>query len=776
MIRRQPHLRILLKIAKKSPYFSKNLHTHNHARHPFDKMRHPDPSTASLRGSMLASLHRNDSLHALEIFKKQLQLGCLGNVDEVAVALAFKACKGDIVLGSQIHRFAVVSGFDSRTSVANSLMNMYCKSGEVDRALCIFQDLIEPDVVSWNTVLSGFRRSDDAFDFARRMNGSGVRFDAVTFTTALAFCSRDEEFTFGVQLHSLILKFALDCEVFVGNALISMYSRWGRLVEARRVFEEMPERDMVSWNAIISGYTQEGNYGLEAVSMFVEMVQEGVEVDHVSFTGALSACGHEQNLELGRQIHGLSIKRGCEKHISVSNVLMSTYSKCEVYGDAVLVFQNMEDRNVVSWTTMISIDEKDAVSLFNEMRADGVYPNDVTFIGLIHALTNRELVDEGKMVHGFCMRSGFLLESNVCNSLITMYAKFKLMEDSIKVFEELDYREMISWNALISGYAQNGMCQESIQTFFSALVECKPNQYSFGSVLSAIGTAENVSLKHGQRCHSQLVKLGLNTDPIVSGALLDMYAKRGSICESERVSSETPQRSPLSWTTIISAHARHGDYESVIKWFKEMEKQGIRPDSITFLSVLTACGRKGMVDMGRFLFESMVNDHHIEPSAEHYSCMVDMLGRSGRLEEAEELINCIPGGPGLSVLQSLLGACRIHGNLDIGERVADALVEMQPTDSGSYVLMSNLYAAKGQWDKAANVRRGMRHKGVIKEVGFSWVDVGNIDSLTLHGFSSGDKSHPQSEKICRMADFLGFEMKSLREGTRVRELSLQNFL
>ncbi|PQQ20264.1 pentatricopeptide repeat-containing protein [Prunus yedoensis var. nudiflora] len=243
----------------------------------------------------------------------------------------------------------------------------------------------------------------------------------------------------------------------------------------------------------------------------------------------------------------------------------------------------MNDCTVVSWTTMISIDKEDAIFLYNEMRLDGVYPNDVTFVGLIHAISIRKLVEEGEMIHGFCIKTGFLSKHDVCNSLITMYAKFESMPDSIKVFEELNCREIISWIALISG-------------------------------------------------------LGLETGPIIAAALLDMYAKQGSICESKRVFSETPHKSQFAWTAIISAYAGHGDNDSVIELFKEMEKEGVKPDSVTFLSILAACSRNGMVEMGRHLFHSMVKEYHIEPSPQHYSSMVDMLGRAGKLEKAEELI------------------------------------------------------------------------------------------------------------------------------------------
>ncbi|CAI0389447.1 unnamed protein product [Linum tenue] len=745
MIARQPTLKAIQLIAEQRSTAVVNPQPLNNAHQLFDK-----------------SPHR---AWALQIFRSHFQLGRRGTINEVTITLSLKACNGDPFWGSQIHGISVTSGLWPCITVANSLMNLYCKAGDFSKSLCIFERLADPDTVSWNTVLSGFRRSEDALCFACRMNSNGVVFDPVTYTTALSFCSRNEEFHFGLQLHSSIVKSGLDCETFVGNALISMYCRWERLSEARRMFDEMPSKDLVSWNAIISGYSQGGIQGLEAISMFIETIRRGIDPDHVLLTGTVSACGHEKNLELGRQIHGFSLKRGYGKHVSVGNVLISTYSKCDRVEEAVLVFRNMNERNVVSWTTMISINEEAAVSLFDEMRLDNVPPNHVTFVGLLHAVTVHDLVEQGKKIHGACLKLGFSLEPNVCNSLITMYAKFKSTDESKRAFDELDHREIITWNALISGYAQNGLSQAAIQTFLSAVTEVKPNQYTFGSVLSAIGAAEDVSLRHGKRCHSQIIKLGLNTDPVVSSALLDMYAKRGSMFESERVFSEAPQRTQVSWTSMISAYSRHGDYQSVMTWFNQMLAEQVEPDSITFLSVLTTCGRKGMIDTGRKLFDSMVQDYRIEPSPEHYSCMVDMLGRAGRLEEAEEMVNRIPGGPGLSVLQSLLGSCRTYGNVELGEKAAEGLLEMEQKDSGTYVLMANLYAEKGQWEKASRFKRAMREEGVLKKIGFSWVDVDHAadGSLALHGFSSGDMTHPMAEEIHGLAEFVGLEMKFLRE-------------
>uniref|UniRef100_A0A7N0TRN9 Pentatricopeptide repeat-containing protein n=2 Tax=Kalanchoe fedtschenkoi TaxID=63787 RepID=A0A7N0TRN9_KALFE len=739
---------------KRSNRLSRSLHTSSVLAHQmFDRI--PQPHSFPL-------IPKNHEFDAIEAFRTQLHLGMPQNIDEIAVSRALKGCRGDPKLGCQIHAFAIASGLDSFLTVCNSLMNMYFKSANFDMGLCIFEGMSCPDIVSWNTVLSGSQDSASAFRLAVRMNEFGVGFDAVTCTTVLSFCSISEEFLFGLQTHCLIAKRGLGCDVFVGNSLMSFYFKWRWVEDGKRVFDEMPNRDFVSWNAVISGYAQDGNHGHEAIRSFLEMAREGMMLDHVSFTGVVSACGHEVQLEAGKQIHGLALKRGCGAHVSVGNVLISMYSKCEAVDDAKLVFEKMCERNVVSWTTMISIDDEAAVSLYKYMLADGVSPNDVTFIGLIHAISNQSLVKEGSMVHGHCTKAGFLSELNVCNSFVTMYAKFEFMAEAVKVFEEISYREIETWNTLISGYAQNGMSQESVEAFYSAMRVSRPTQYTFGSVLNAIADAEAISLQHGQICHSYIIKIGFSLDPIVCGALLDMYAKRGDISEAQKVFNELSHRSQFSYTGIISAYASHGDLNSVMTLFNQMEEEGVRPDSITFLSVLALCGRLGMVDLGHKIYDTMLRGHKIEPSPEHYSCMVDMLGRAGRLKEAELFVSRIPGGPGLSVLQSLLGSCRTHKNVGMGERVADQLIGMEPTESGSYVLMSNLYAENGEWEKAAKVRRAMREQGVRKEIGFSWVDVGGggiDDSLRLHGFSSSDMSHPRSGDICYMASFVDYEMK-----------------
>lgn len=696
-------------------------------------------------------------------------------LEPAEVAFSLKSCvRGDRPrTAAQIHAVVVAAGLGRHTTVCNALMNFYCKTGRFGEALQIFHAMPHRDVVSWNTVLSGFPCSEDALSFAVTMARSGVVFDAVTFTTALAFTSDLDDDGggggggFGLQLHSQVVKTGFESDTFVGNALISAYAKTGLLEEADRVFGEMAERDLVSWNALISGYAQEENCWARAVEVFVAMTREGLAADHVSLSSALAACGHERSLRMGRQVHGMAVKRRHDKGASVSNVLMSMYAKCGSTDCARRVFQDVEERNVVSWTTMISIDAGEALALFKEMLLDGVEPNIVTFVALISAVASSEpSARSGEAIHGFCFKAGVAGSRNVCNSLVTMYAKWGSMEASRRLFDGIgSVEDAVSWNALISGYAQNGMCEEALRAFSSMMMtsRCRPNEFTFGSLVSAVASAEEtVCSTYGQRCHCLALKMGLDEGEHLTGALIDMYSKRGSVDGARKLFHQAPKKSLISWTAMISAEARHANYMGVVDLFEAMAANGVSPDQLTFLAVLTACGHGGMVDRGCQVFRSMVDGHGIEPTGEHYSAVVDMLGRAGRLEEAERLVGAIPGGAGLSALQSLLGACRVHGDGAMAARAADALLSMGPAaeSGGTYVLLSNIYAEMGDWGKVAKVRKAMRDSGVRKEVGFSWVDCGGGG---VHRFSSADKTHPLAEDVHWMAWFMGLQMRPLMD-------------
>ncbi|KQK14723.2 hypothetical protein BRADI_1g18310v3 [Brachypodium distachyon] len=650
-----------------------------------------------------------------------------------------------------LHGLAIASGLDAFSFVTNSLAARYAKSASsFPSAAKVFHTARARDVSSYNTILSALPDRGEALAFAAWMLRRGEA-DGVWIVR---------------QLHALASRSGLVADVFVGNALVTAYSRGALLGAARRVFDEMPARDLVSWNAMICGLAQDGDCPTEVILVFLRLLKDGgaaVRPDRISVCSVIPACGSEGKIELGRQVHSFTVKLGVEGKVSIGNVLVAMYYKSGAAGCARKLLKSMDERDVISWTTAISMDgEEDAIELFNGMRQDGVPPNEVTFVALMSALAAGCPARYGQMIHTVCLKTGVSDEAAAANSLITMYAKLRRMDDARTVFDRMPRPEIIAWNALISGYAQNELCNEALQVF-SCMVRClRPNETTFASVLSAVTAVETVSMAYGEMYHCQSLKLGLKVSEYVSGALIDMYAKRGSLEESRKAFDVTVHRSLIAWTAIISAHAKHGNYDTVMNLFDDMVCSGVAPDGVVLLSVLTACRHSGAVNTGREIFDSMPAEHHVEPWPEHYACVIDMLGRAGRLEEAEELMLQMPTGPSVSALQSLLGACRIHGNTSIAERVAGILTETEPTESGAYVLLSNIYAEKGDWGGVAKVRREMREKGVRKEIGFSWVDFGAGESLHLHKFSSDDTTHPCTEEIYRVAEGLGLETKLLK--------------
>ncbi|KAL6896906.1 hypothetical protein ACP4OV_007478 [Aristida adscensionis] len=675
-----------------------------------------------------------------------------------------------------LHGLAVASGLDAFAAVTNVLAARYARArGSFPSAAWVFATARARDAASYNTILSVIPDPGEALAFAARMLRSGdVRPDGVTFTVALSLAAGRGEGGLVRQLHALASRAGLAADVFVGNALVTAYSRGGSLGAARKVFDEMPARDLVSWNALVCGLAQDGDRPEEVIRVFLRMVKDGdVRPNRISVCSVIPACAGEGKLELGRQVHGFATKLGVEGHVSIGNVLVAMYYKCGTPGCARKLFEFMEERDVISWTTVISMDGRDTIALFNGMRRDGVAPNEVTFVALLSALPEDCPAREGQMIHAVCLKTGVSDKEAACNSLITMYAKLRRTDDARVVFNLMPHREIIAWNALISGYAQNARCEDALEVFLSMTKRMKPNETTFASVLSAVTAVETVAMACGQMYHGQTLKLGLGASEYVSGALIDMYAKRGSLEESRKAFCETARRSLIAWTAIISAHTRHGDYDAVVSLFNDMVRSGVAPDGVVLLSVLTACRYSGFVSLGRDIFDSIAAERGAELWPEHYACVVDMLGRAGRLEEAEELMLRMPSGPSVSALQSLLGACRIHGDADVGERVAAVLTETEPTESGAYVLLSNIYAEKGHWAGVARVRRLMRERGVKKEIGFSWVDAGGGgDSLHLHKFSSDDTTHPLTEEIYRVVEGLGWEMKFLKSCLQMEMESL----
>lgn len=423
------------------------------------------------------------------------------------------------------------------------------------------------------------------------------------------------------------------------------------------------------------------------------------------------------------------------------------------------VFDKIYDRDVVSWNSMVAGYAQnghgdEALELYLQMQAAKVKPDSVTFAGILPACCGLSGLEQGKMIHSYIVKSGLESDILVSNALIAMYGRCGSLVCAIKVFDKMRQRDVVSWTAMITGYAQNRFAGEASKVFHEMqLAGVRPNAVTIISVLPAC--AHLVDIQQGKEVHAFAVRNSFEADVFLVSGLIDMYAKCGSIKDAYYLFDKMSYKDSTLWTSMIAGYSMHGQSDKSLMLFDKMQQLGYKPDHVTFVAVLSACSRSGMVDKGWNYFNRMSEDYGVEPRLEHYACMVDLLGRAGYLHKAYDFINNMPLKPNDDVWGALLGACRIHQDIKLGELVAEHLYGLKPKKAGYYVLMSNIYAAASRWDGVAKVRAIMKGKGVTKMPGYTWIQIKN----KVHSFLVEDRAHPQSEKIHATLEGLARQMK-----------------
>ncbi|XP_057832678.2 pentatricopeptide repeat-containing protein At4g02750 isoform X2 [Cryptomeria japonica] len=536
-------------------------------------------------------------------------------------------------------------------------------------------------------------------------------------------------------------------DISLENKLVSIYAKWGDLEEARRVFDGMPKRNVVSWTVMIAAYARHGLCD-EALTLLYRMQGgEGIQPNQFTFASVLPAC---QNIEVLKEIHGEVVRLGFDSNVFVGNGLVDMYGKCGQIEVARQMFDKMPLRDVVSWNAMLAgyvqnglVEE--AIKLFGVMPERDVFSWNTMIAGylqagdvekayaLFEAIPQRNIVSWNTMIAGYA-QNGFIdkafrlfeimPERNVktWNSLITGYANNGLIEEALQLFQSMPDCNVISWNAMISGYAQNGHGEEALELFRQMqLAEVKPDSDTFVVVLPACCTF--ASLEEGKEVHGVLIKNGFEIDVLVGNTLVGMYAKCGSIEDAHKMFDKMLQRDAVSWSAIIVGCAMHGCAKEALELFENMQLSGINPNHVTFIGVLSACCHSGLVDHGWQCFNSMSQIYHITPTMEHYGCMIDLLGRAGRLDEAQILINKMAIKPDADMWGSLLSACKIHTNIELAEWAAKELFELDPQNPATFVILFNIYAEVGRWVDMERVQKMMKDKKVKKKPGCSWIVV-----------------------------------------------------
>ncbi|CAA7409031.1 unnamed protein product [Spirodela intermedia] len=697
----------------------------------------------------------------------------------------------DLEIGRQLHAAAVKFGYHTRpVTVANTLITFYAKCSDIDSVRKVFDRIHDRDQVSWNSMIGAlcmFEEWDLALNLFRyMMEESAEAPSSFTLVSVVSACSnlrRRDGLRMGKQVHCYGLRTGLYSgeKTFTKNSLISMYAKLGRVKDSSMLFEQFDCRDIVTWNTMISSLTQNGQFE-EAVLVFRQMLGCSLRPDGITMSSVLPACSGLENFDWGREIHAHVMRNdGLRQNSFVGSALVDMYCSCGRVEHGRRVFDRIPERRLGLWNAMISgyaqneLDEE-ALSLFIDMEMDaGLTPNATTISSVLPACVRSASFPRKEDIHGYVVKRGFEGDRYVQNALLDMYARAGMLAISEKIFKSMEDRDVVSWNTMIMGYVIN----ESYGDAFNLLCEMqgvrvaamaedqdgssygadKPNCVTLITVLPACALL--AALGKGKEIHAYAIRNLLASDVAVGSALVDMYAKCGSLRHSRRAFNQMTKRNAITWNVLIMAYGMNGLGVEALRLLQEMVTRGnqgdnVKPNEVTFISVFAACSHSGMVAEGLEIFHRMKSDYGIQPTPEHYACVVDLLGRAGKLAQAYDLICSMETGRARAgAWSSLLGACRVHRNVELGEIAASHLLQLEPHVASHYVLLSNIYASAGLWAQAMEVRRNMKEIGVRKEPGCSWIEVGD----EVHQFMVGDLLHPKNEQVQQYLESLWERMR-----------------
>ncbi|KAM7523030.1 hypothetical protein LguiA_012932 [Lonicera macranthoides] len=629
---------------------------------------------------------------------------------------------GNLNLGLSIHGFLLKLGFRNDPFQGNNLINMYAKFGRLDCAQQVFDEMPDRNTITWTSLINGYGQINDVesvFGITFRMHRLKEEFNEHTWSVILRACESPDDRIRGEQIHGSIIKRGFCEDVVVRTSLISMYSRCGYMEDSERLFIDLNYADVRCLNLMILEYGRAEN-SEKAIGVFLELINCGFEQNDYTLTNVLSTCNGDRDVEEGKQLHGLAVKHGVLGKTSVGNAIITMYGKHGLVEDAENMFRKMAERNLVTWTALLSAyvkngDHKKALRGFLEMVALGIYLDSSCLATILDSCSENRNLEFGLQVHGIVIKLAGYTETQEDDD----------EEDAMVLFKEMR----------VSGL--------------------RPDSVSFARLLSL--SADGVCLVRGQSLHAFAIKTGFVADNAVGNALITMYAKCGSIQDSHQALCCTNNYDTISWNALISAYALHGKGEKAVLLLEEMIKERFTPDGITILGVLQACSYSGLWEYGFNLFNIMEAKYGIRPVIEHFACMVDLLGRAGFLSETVDFIDKCPYSDSPLLWRTLVNVCKLSGDLRFGKIALARLLNLAPKDAGSYILVSNMFVGWGMFDEGSRVRTIMNDLKVSKEAGSCWIEVDNM----IHKFLASGKDHPESKDIYAKLDLLEAEMKQM---------------
>ncbi|KAL2899483.1 hypothetical protein RDABS01_024565 [Bienertia sinuspersici] len=742
-----------LQIADGDPKCEVGYNTHQ----LFDEIQ--EPCVSRYHHLLFEFARSNKNKEALNIFFHMHQLGFVNDGSSLSCALKVTGVTNDQIVGKQIHCHCIKSGFAVDVSVGTSLVDMYMKSDSVKVGKLAFDDMKYKNVISWTSLLSGYVQHglvEQALEVFSCMGIEGMKPNPFTYATVLGALSGNDMIAKGSQVHAEVVKSGFESCTPVANSLINMYAKSGMVKESRGIFTAMENKDSVSWNGMISGLVTNGLHK-EALELFQQMRYKGIQLTRLIFASVIKACASIKECCFARQLHCRVIKSGHDFDQNLRTAIMVAYSKCGDMDDSFNIFETMQkSQNVISWTAMISGHlqnggKEKAARIFRDMNRMGISPNDFTYSAI---LTAQPCVSPYQ-IHALVVKRRYLGSPNVGTALLDAYIKNGSVDEAAKVFENINQKDIVTWSAMLAGYAQVGDAVGAINVYSQLMKEgIHPNEYTFSSVINSCAAPE-AAVEQGKQLHALSIKYAYNHSLCVNSALVTMYSKKGNIDSANKVFIRQGERDLVSWNSMISGFAQHGYAHKALEVFEEMRRKNRGMDGITFIGVISACTHAGLLGDGQKYFDQMVDEHHVYPTMEHYACMVDLYSRAGKLEKAMSFINKMPYPAGATVWRSLLGACHVRRNVELGKVAAEKLMSIEPNDSSVYVLLSNIYASAGNWKEKANVRKLMDQRKVKKEAGYSWIEV----KSKTYSFLAGDRSHPLSDQIYKKLEELSTRLK-----------------
>ncbi|XP_052205498.1 pentatricopeptide repeat-containing protein At1g56690, mitochondrial [Diospyros lotus] len=586
---------------------------------------------------------------------------------------------------------------------ANSRISWYARLGQIENARTVFDEIPFKSVASWNSIVAGYFQNKQPRE-ARRLFDSMLERNTVSW-----------------------------------NGLLSGYVKNRMVKEARKVFDEMPERNVVSWTAMVRGYVEEGLIS-EAESLFWQMPEKNV----VSWTVMLGGLIQVGRVDEARRLFDMMPV----KDVVARTNMIGGYCQEGRMVEARELFDGMPRRNVISWTTMVSgYAQNQQVDVARKLFEVMPEKNEVSWTAMLMGYTHCGRIEEASELFDAIPVKSVI----ACNAMILGFGQNGEVFKARKIFDRMRERDDGTWSAMIKVYERKGFELEALNLF--SLMQRKGVRANFPCLVSILSVCATLaSLDHGRQVHAQLFRSQFDSDVYVSSVLITMYIKCGDLVKAEQVFDKFPHKDTVMWNAMITGYAQHGLGEEALKVFNEMHTSGIAGDDVTFIGVLSACSYTGKVQEGLEIFESLETKYLVDPKSEHYACVVDLLGRAGRLNEAMNLIEKMPVEPDAIVWGSLMGSCRTHMNMDLAEVAAKKLLQLEPRNAGPYILLSNLYASRGRWADVAELRKCMRSRKVSKKPGCSWIEV----EKKVHMFTGGESMpHPEHSMIMRMLEKLG---------------------